>query len=195
MDVELIAIAISAVASVLAFISVRSIKRINSKLERIIYLKNSSGEVKEISIGKDDTEKDIQDYLNSALEYEKEVGSILKKYRSQLIHNYIFESNKHKYQIDYLLKHSGKNYFFEVKSHRKPLSSGVVSRIIDQLPYNTDGNVIISKSGFTESALETIKKANKNIMAVSGWGREELTPQLDEFAASKGIASQASGTP
>lgn len=187
MDIELIAIAISVMASTLAFLLSISIKRLNSKTEKVIYLQNSSGDIKEISIDEGDTEKDIQEYLNSALEYEKEVGDILKKYRSQLIHNYIAEYDNHKYHIDYLLKDFNKNYFFEVKSHKRPLTAGIVSRIIDQLPYNPDGNVIVSKSGFTESALDAIKRANKNILAVSGSDREELTPKLDEFAASKGI--------
>lgn len=195
MDIELISIAISVIASVVAFISVRSIKRLNSKLEKTIYLKNSSGETMEITVDGDDTNKDIQESLNSALVYEKEIGEILKKYRSQLIHNYTAEFDKHKYHIDYFLKDFEKEYFIEVKSHKKPLTAGLVSKIIDRLPYKSDGNVIVSKSGFTESALEEIKRANKNIMIISGADREELTQQLDEFAASKGITSQVSGTP
>lgn len=195
MDIELISIAISVAASVVAFLSVRSIKRLNSKLEKTIYLKNSSGETMEITVNGDDTNKDIQDSLNSALIYEKEIGEILKKYRSQLIHNYSAEFDNHKYHIDYLLKHFEKEYFIEVKSHKRPLTAGLVSQIIERLPYKSDGNVIVSKSGFTESALEEIKRANKNIMIISGADREELTQQLDEFAASKGITSQVSGTP
>jgi hypothetical protein len=195
MDIELISIAISVIASVFAFLSVRSIKKLSSKLEKTIYLKNSSGETKEITVDADDTNKDIQGYLNSALVYEKEVGEILKKYNSQLIHNYTAEFDKHKYHIDFVIKNFEKEYFIEVKSHKRPLTAVLVSKIIDQLPYKSDGNLIVSKSGFTESAIETIKKANKNIMAISGADREELTQQFDEFAASKGITSQVSGTP
>jgi hypothetical protein len=195
MDIELVAILISVVASTVAFLSARIIKRLNSRFDKTIYLKNSSGEVKEISIGAGDTERNIQEYLDSALEYEKEVGEILKRYRSQLIHNHIAELNNHKYQVDFLLKNYDKSYFFEVKSHKRPLNASIVAKIIEQLPYNSDGNVIVSKNGFTESALELIKKANKKIMPVSGASREELTPQLDEFAASKGITSQTNGTP
>ena len=195
MDIELVSIIISAIASVVAFISVSSIKSLNSKLEKTIYLKNSSGETMEITVDGDDTNEDIQESLNSALVYEKDIGEILKKYRSQLIHNYTAEFDKHKYHIDYLLKDFEKEYFIEVKSNKKPLTAGLVSKIIDRLPYKSDGNVIVSKSGFTESALEEIKRANKNIMIISGADREELTQQLDEFAASKGITSQVSGTP
>lgn len=195
MDIELISILISVIASVVAFISVRSIKRLNSKLEKTIYLKNSRGEIMEITVDGDDTNKDIQESLNSALVYEKEIGEILKKYKSQLIHNYTAELDKHKYHIDYFLKDVDKEYFIEVKSHKKPLSAGLVSKIIDQLPYKSDGNLIVSKSGFTESAIEEIKRANKNIMIISGADREELTQQIDNFAASKGITSQVSGTP
>ncbi|WP_417659603.1 hypothetical protein [Pseudidiomarina sp.] len=194
MAFELVAILISAVASAVAFLSARMIKRLDSKFNKTIFLKNSSGEVKEISIEAGDNERNIQEYLDSAIEYENEVGEILKRYRSQLIHNYIAEFNNRKYQIDYFLSDYDKSYFFEVKSHKKPLSASLVSKIIEDLPYNSDGNVIVSKNGFTESALELIKKANKKIMPVSGASREELTSQLDEFAASKGITSQASGT-
>lgn len=195
MDIELISIAISVIASVFAFISVRSIKTLSSKIEKTIYLKNSSGETKEITVDGDDTYKDIQEYLNSALVYEKEIGEILSKYRTQLIPNYTAEFDKHKYHIDFLLKDFDKEYFIEVKSFKKPLTAGLVSKIIDQLPIKSDGNLIVSKSGFTENAIETIKKANKNIIVISGANREELAQQFDEFAASKGITSQVSATP
>ncbi|MDU1141748.1 hypothetical protein [Aeromonas rivipollensis] len=194
MDVELVALLISVVASVVAFLSAKMIKMLNTKLDKTIYLKNSSGEVKEISIGAGDTERNIQEYLDSALEYENEVGNILKRYHSKLIRNHITELNDHKYQVDFLLKNYDKSYFFEVKSHKRPLNASIVAKIIEQLPYNSDGNVIVSKNGFTESALELIKKANKKIMPVSGVNREELTLKLDEFAASKGITSQTNGT-
>lgn len=190
MAFELVTILISVIASAVAFLSTRTIKRLSSKLNKTIYLKNSSGEVKEIFIEAGNTERNIQEYLDSAIEYEQEVGEILKRYHSQLIHNYIAEFDNHKYQVDYFLKDHDKSYFFEIKSHKSPLSVSVVAKIIEQLPYNSDGNVIVSKNGFTQSALELIKKANKNIMPVSGANREELTPQLDEFAASKGITSQ-----
>lgn len=195
MDIELISIAISVIASISAFISVRSIKSLSSKIEKTIYLKNSSGETMEITVDGDDTNKDIQEYLNSALVYEKEIGEILGKYRSELIHNYAAEFDNHKYHIDFLLKDFGKEYFIEVKSHKRPLTAGLVSNIIDRLPNKSDGSLIVSKSGFTEGAIELIKRANKNIVLVSGADREQLIQQLDEFAASKGITSQGSGTP
>ena len=189
MNVETIAIVIGLFASIAAFLLSIWIRRINNKLDRVIYLQNSKGESKEVIIDADDTLKDIQNNLNDALEYEAFVGEILKKYDSQLMHNYIVETKNHKYQVDFVLKNIDKKYFIEVKSHKRPLSAQIVSKLINQLPAESDGSLIVSKNGFTTSALELIKNTNKNVIAVSGNEIGELITQFDKFVKSEGITS------
>ncbi|MBG13949.1 MAG: hypothetical protein CL553_12645 [Alcanivorax sp.] len=190
MPIELAAIITSIIASSFALILAKLIKKISLKSEKIIYLKNKKGETQEIFLDASYKNKDVQEYLDSALGYEREVGEILKKYGHQIVHNYVSERHNKKYNIDYLLKDGERNFFFEIKFSKRPLSVSNVLKIIDQLPRHSHGNVIVSTSGFTESALEAIKKTGKDIRAVSGSDREELMPQFDEFAEAKGIINR-----
>ncbi len=158
MSIELMPVLIGAlgsVASVITFVVTKNAAKFSSK-ENTFVIKNDKGESREITIGSNQTTKDISRVVSENIKYEKLIETALRK--NKVEGNKLSLNNKHELGYDFLLTTKNAKYIIEAKANKKAVNKQVLQRILKAAVQQGANAVVLSKSGFDKSAVEWLKQ-------------------------------------
>jgi hypothetical protein len=158
MSIELMSVVIGAlgsVASVITFIATKRAAKSNST-ENTFVIKNNKGESREITIGNNQSSKDISKVVSENIKYEKLIETALRKNKAE--GNKLSLNNKHELGYDFLLTTKNAKYIIEAKANKKAVNKQALQRILKVAIQQGAEAVVLSKSGFDKSAVEWLKQ-------------------------------------
>jgi hypothetical protein len=158
MSIELMSVAIGAlgsIVSVITFVATKKAAKFSSK-ENTFVIKNNKGESREITIGNNQSTKDISKVVSENIKYEKLIEAALRKNKAE--GNILSLNNKHELGYDFLLTTKNTKYIIEAKANKKAVNKQILQRILKAANQQGAEAVVLSKSGFDKSAIKWLKQ-------------------------------------